>query len=197
MGSVRLLCLPVAALLLCSGCVVRPTYTTQPEACRAARASLPSLQRGGLSAAELMQVTSPDARAYRYAKSARDQGIVWTAMTVIGSGLLLSGLLMGFVTDPSQTDVRTAGYGMAISAIGVGAVATAVGITGPRAARKSMHYFVEYAEHCRESVIPPTELPPPGTPVRPPMGTSGEGAGAEAAPGPPRGEPYVPTPPPQ
>lgn len=194
----RLLCAPVAALLLCSACVVRPTYTTPQEACRAARASLPSLQRGGLSAAELMQVTSPDARAYRYAKSARDQGIVWTAMTVIGSGLLLSGLLMGFVTDPSQPDVRSAGYGMAVSAIGVGAVATAVGITGPRAARKSIHYFVEYAETCRENVsVVPTELPPPGTPLRPSTGTPSEGQGAEAAPGPPRGEPYVPTPPPQ
>lgn len=148
-----------------------------------------------------MDVVASDARAYKHAKAARDQGIVWTAMTVIGSGLLLSGLLMGFVTDPTQVDVRNAGYGVAVSAIGLGAIATAVGITGPRESRKAVRYFMEFAETCREGV--PTELPPPPlpndpnatTPARPP---SPDAPQAEPAPpGGPRGEVYVPPTPPQ
>ncbi len=198
------LALSVAAITLASGCLVRPPYDAT-TACRAARASYPQLQRGGLSSKELAEVVAPDERAFRHAKSAYDQSIVWTAMTAVGAGLLLSGLVMGFVVDPTKTDARNAGYGLTGAAIGVGAIATTIGFTAPRSTRSAIRLFSEFAETCRDNPVVPTELPPPGTPARivPPPATGGvqpttpPSGPAEAAPGPPKGEVYVPPTPPQ
>ncbi len=172
-----------------TGCLQRPIYDPI-SACRAAQANLPSIRRGGLSAYELAETVAPDARAFKHAKAAYDQGNVWIAMTAIGSALLVGGLVTGFAVDTTKPEARNAGYGLVGAAIGVGAIATAVGMTGPQETRKAARYFYEFAENCRDQ--PQMLMVPPTTPARP----NAPGP-AEAAPGPPTGQPYTPPPEPQ
>jgi hypothetical protein len=106
------------------------------------RASIPRLSPHDL--AELARGTPalPDAQ------SAYAQQIGAITAGSLGATGLVAGFIMGFATDPTQTAVRDAGYGLVGGAMGLFAVTWILSSTGHAAAERARALLLRFGAGC-------------------------------------------------
>ncbi|HZS39302.1 MAG TPA: hypothetical protein VFF06_20865 [Polyangia bacterium] len=131
------------ALML--GCAAGPPNELQ-STCRMLQASRETLPR--LTPRELAQL-SVGTPAHGDAESAYAQQLALITLGSIGAAALLSGLIMGFATDTSQPDVRTAGYGLVGGALGTFVIALVLGKTSSAAAGRAREWLLRWSERCQ------------------------------------------------
>lgn len=138
----------LAVALVWCGC--RPAlYPDARSACSTAQASISEILRGG-SPDDLVTVSAGSPRAHALATHALHQRNAVLLLVVMGAGALAGGFIMGFAADPTNGEVRNAGYGLVGGTIGLGVASLGLGAAAGKTRAKAIDALFWYAQTCRE-----------------------------------------------
>ena len=134
----------LAMVLLAGACAARPPYDPR-DACAMVIEQKDALLHAPPSELVDLAYGTP---VEGTARSGYAQSIAIVTIGGVGAAALVTGLVMGFVADPSQANVRTAGYAVAGGAIGLGAISLILGFTARATIERARNDLASWAKHC-------------------------------------------------